>query len=354
MSRLSASRFASLAAVFLLLWLGGRYLLPLLLPFLLGTGIALMAEPLVRIAARRIPRSLAAGLGVTATLVLLTGLLVLLGSLAVRELGVLAGILPDMESTLRQGMTTLEDLLLGFAMGTPEGIRPLLTKTVLGLFHSSGSLLDRVLGRLPAMVSGILSHVPDGFLTLGTGLLSAFLISARLPQIRVWLREHTPNFIRRRIIPALKGLKGALWGWCKAQFKLSGMTFLIVTLGLILLRIPYAPVWAFAIALVDAVPILGTGVILLPWSLVSFVQGNPFLALGLVGLYAGAALTRSMLEPKLLGRQLGLDPLMTLFSLYAGYQLWGLPGLLLSPMIAVAALQLAGAAAKPEEDGKGK
>ena len=63
MSRLSASRLAALAAVFLLLWLGGRYLLPLLLPFFLGTGIALMAEPLVRIASRQVPRSLAAGLG---------------------------------------------------------------------------------------------------------------------------------------------------------------------------------------------------------------------------------------------------------------------------------------------------
>ena len=350
MSRSAATRLSALAATFLLIWVSARYLLPLLLPFLLGTGIALMAEPMVRVSARRLPRGLAAGLGVSITLVLLLTVLVLAGSLAVRELSVLAGVLPDMENTLRQGLITLEDLLLALAQRTPEGIRPLLTKTVLGLFHSSSSLLEQVLGRLPSMVSGLLSHIPDSFLTLGTSLLSAFLISARLPQLRRWLRTHTPQFLRRRIIPALKSLKTALWGWCKAQCKLSGMTFLLVTGGFLLLRVPYAPLWALAVALVDAVPVLGTGTVLLPWSLVSLLQGDGFFALGLLGLYAAAALVRSMLEPKLLGQQLGLDPLMTLFSLYAGYQLWGLAGLLLSPMIAVAAMQLAGTAANPERE----
>ena len=93
-------------------------------------------------------------------------------------------------------------------------------------------------------------------------------------------------------------------------------------------------------ALVDAFPILGTGTVLVPWSLFSFLQGDYVLAFGLLILYGTTALTRSVLEPRLLGRQLGLDPLITLMALYAGYRLWGIGGMLLAPILAVAATQL--------------
>ena len=64
------------------------------------------------------------------------------------------------------------------------------------------------------------------------------------------------------------------FGWLLAQLKLMGLTWIILTLGLVLLRIPYAPLWAAAVALVDAFPILGTGTVLLPWSLLFFLRGN--------------------------------------------------------------------------------
>lgn len=93
-------------------------------------------------------------------------------------------------------------------------------------------------------------------------------------------------------------------------------------------------------ALVDAVPVLGTGTVLLPWSLILFLQGDNARSIGLLGLYGVISLTRSVLEPKLVGRELGLDPLVTLFALYAGYKLWGIGGMILSPLLAVTAIQL--------------
>ena len=107
-----------------------------------------------------------------------------------------------------------------------------------------------------------------------------------------------------------------------------------------LLRIPYGLLWAVLTALVDAFPILGTGAVLVPWSLVSLAQGNVAQGIGIAGIYAVVAVTRSVLEPRLVGRQLGLDPLITLFALYAGYRLWGLAGMLLAPMAAAMAAQL--------------
>ena len=93
-------------------------------------------------------------------------------------------------------------------------------------------------------------------------------------------------------------------------------------------------------ALVDAFPVLGTGTVLLPWSLLCFLQQDSARAIGLLGIYTTVTLTRSLMEPKLVGRHLGLDPLATLMSLYIGYRLWGIPGMLFAPLLAVTALQL--------------
>ena len=124
-------------------------------------------------------------------------------------------------------------------------------------------------------------------------------------------------------------------------------SFAIVCGGFLLLRIPYAPVWAALTALVDAIPILGTGTVLLPWALICFLQGETVRALGLLGTYAVAMLSRSILEPRLVGKQLGLDPLVTLAALYTGFRIWGIAGMILSPVICVAVLE-AGRASQTE------
>ena len=97
----------------------------------------------------------------------------------------------------------------------------------------------------------------------------------------------------------------------------------------------------------DTLPVLGTGTVLLPWSLVCFLQGDPPRALGLVSTYVVVTLTRSMLEPKFLGRHLGLDPLTTLVALYIGFRLWGIGGMILAPVLTVIAMQLT--ADRPQE-----
>ena len=129
--------------------------------------------------------------------------------------------------------------------------------------------------------------------------------------------------------------------WLGAQAKLIAVTFLVLALGFLLLRIENALLWAALVALADALPVLGTGVILAPWSIVCFIQGQNVRAVGLLGVCAVAVLLRSILEPKLVGKQLGLDPLVTLGAIYLGYRLWGLPGMLAAPLLAETAIQLA-------------
>lgn len=322
-------------------WIFIRYGLPVLLPFLLGAGVAIAAEPMVQLLCRglRLPRWLAAGVGVSAVFILLLSVLVLLIALLVREAGHLAVILPDLTDAAMQGMGSLESWLLELAGRAPGGIRTVLTGSVTNLFSGSSAMMNRVTDTLLGLASGFLSRVPDGALGFGTGILAAFMISARLPRLKEFFQSRMPQVWTDRYLPALKGIKDALVGWLTAQFKLAGVALVILFIGFWALQIPYAPVWAIVVALVDAFPVLGVGTVLIPWSLICLLQGQQVRGIGLLGIYALIWLTRSVLEPRLVGKELGLDPLLTLISMYAGYKLFGLTGMILSPILAVAAVR---------------
>ena len=339
----SYKKLFSILSVFLAVWFSIRYLLPLVFPFLLGTALALTAEPVVRFLCRslHIPRPLSAGLGVTMTFVCLTILLLLVCAFLIRELGVLAGIMPNLEDTAVSGLSLLQSWLLGLTDHAPESIRPLLAQNVTGLFSGGTALLDQAVRYVLSLAGNLLTHVPDSALSLGTAVIAGYMISAKFPRIRGWITRHFPKEKLRPILVALKRMKAAVFGWILAQAKLAGVTLAILLVGFVILRISYAPLWALVVSLVDAFPVLGTGTVLIPWAIISFLQKDAARAVGLIGIYTVITLIRSVLEPKLVGKQLGLDPLVTLMALYAGYKLWGIGGMILAPLLAVTALQLA-------------
>lgn len=332
----------SVVGICLLAWLGGKFLLPLCFPFLLGTGLALTAEPLVKLLCTKLhlPRGAAAGIGVTAAFLGIALLVLLVLAFVVRELSVLAGVLPDLTETARSGITLLQNWLMDMTGRMPQSVRPLLQQNVTNLFSGGTALLDKAFSYVLGLAGAILSHVPDSALSLGTGVISGFMISAKLPRIRKWIAARFPREKLRPLLQTLKRIRTAVGGWLIAQLRLAGVTLGILLAGLLLLRVPYAPLWAVGISLVDAFPVLGTGTVLLPWALICYLQADRARALGLAAIYVVISLTRSVLEPKLVGRQLGLDPLATLFALYAGYKLWGLGGMIIAPLLAVTVAQL--------------
>ena len=324
------------AVCIVLAYFGARYLLPVLTPFLLGAGLALAAEPLVALLSRKLPRVAATGIGVTLTFAILALIVTALCALAVRELGVLAAVLPELLEAARGGMESLEIFLTDLVMRSPESVRSLLIERVEALFSGGSALLDRGTAFLLKLASGVLTALPDSALGFGTGLIASYMISAKLPTFRARLKveKFAPW------LDAARGMKSAVFGWLKAQLKLSGVTWCILTAGFFLINIRHAPLWALGVSLVDAFPILGTGAVLVPWSLISFLQADTGRAFGLLILYAAVTIVRTTLEPKLIGKQLGLDPLLTLAALYAGYRFWGLMEMLVAPILAVAAAQL--------------
>jgi len=328
--------FLTLAGVFIGGWLAIRFLLPVTLPFLLGLCLALAAEPMARPLRRRIGAGPAALVSVTLAFCLLSSTLLFLAAFSVRQLGNLTTVLPDMESAVSRGFGLAQARLLELAEHSPAAIRPLVQRNVTELFSDGSALVDRGVQLVLSLAGNALTHVPDSALTLITGLISAYLISARLPA----LVRKLPRERLRAILSAWKRIRTAVGGWLLAQGKLMGVSFAIVLAGLLLLRVRWAFLWAVGISLVDAFPILGIGTVLLPWAALDFLQGDTPRALGLLGIWVTVSVLRSVLEPKLLGKQLGLDPLVTLMALYAGYKLLGIAGIILAPLLTVTALQL--------------
>ena len=314
------------AGIALFFWVSIRYLMPIITPFLLAFLLALAAEPLVRYLCgkAKLPRAAATGIAMTMTLAFLFLILVFLFALLLRQLRSLSGFVPTLEHTALKGLDSLQLWLTQLVQTMPKSIQPMAERSVDGLFSNGSAVIDRIASWLLGLASNIVSKLPDSLLGFGTWLLACFMISAKLPTIGHWLRQHLPKSWFETYLPMLKRLKKAILGWLLAQCKLIGITFFVLTIGFFILRVSHAPLWAALISLVDALPILGTGVVLIPWSLISFLQGNSIRAIGLLGTYTVAVLLRSVLESRLVGKQLGLDPLITLFAMYCGYRLFWL------------------------------
>ena len=326
-------------------------LLPFLLPFLLGLGLAWAAEPAVRLLRRRLkmPRILASGISVTLCFLLLILLFFSLLALLIRGLTPLARILPDLAETASSGLELLKSWLLSLSQRGPQSLRPVLQQQIQALFSDSTAFLGQGLKYGFSLAGGILTHIPDQAFTLFTALISGYMISARLPKLKKWFLQLISRPRLQALCEILSRLRRTLGGWLLAQAKLFLTAFCILFAGFSLLKIPHALLWALGTAFLDALPLLGTGMVLIPWSLIFLLQGSPVKALGLLALYVTAALSRSLLEPRFVGKQLGLDPLLTLAAIYIGYRLWGFPGMIFSPLLAVTGLSLV---PRPEEPDK--
>ena len=319
-----------------------RFIFPIIFPFLLGAGLAFGAEPMVNLLTRkaRFPRWAGTAIGVTLFFLLTAALITLSISILARQLGRLSGLLPQLADAVSTGLLSLKNQLLQFSRRLPQDMSHFLQQSVENLFSDSSSMLQQAVNRMPEVATGLMGTLGEWAFVLFTAVLSGYMISARLPKLRQWCRNKLPKAWQEQYLPALKELRRAIGGWLMAQGTLMGITFLLLTAGFFLLRIENVLLIAALVTLVDAFPILGTGTVLIPWSAVCLLQGDHGRGIGLLGIYVVVWLVRSVLEPRILGKELGLDPLVTLFAVYAGFSVMGFGGMLIAPIVAMLILQL--------------
>ncbi len=186
-----------------------------------------------------------------------------------------------------------------------------------------------------SFAKGAISIVPTVFMNIVIGFISSFFFLKDEQLINKTLKKYTPKHIKNAATLLRNKIGFALVAYIKAQSILMCMTTTIVFIGLLIVGSKYSFFSALVIGLIDAIPVFGSGFILYPWVAYSLLVGNYMKALGLAIIYCVVFLNRQIFEPKILGVQIGLHPLLTLISIYVGFKLFGIFGLILGPVSAI-------------------
>ena len=329
-----AGMLICIAFVVIAVLLGFRYLFPVLLPFLFAWMLSLAVRPLAgRISsATGIPRKLCAVILLLLLLGALLAVIYLTVGRVVSEIEELVGMLLERVDERGEGdFFSIVSEKLSFFKHFSEYREQI--NQMLSAFFSN--LMATLTSRLPNLVGGLLSTLPDLFFVILVTVVAGFYFCTSDSDILQSLCDHLPLHVQKKL-PLWKGrIKRYSWRFLRAYLLLLALTFALLLAGFLILRQRYAFLLALVIALVDLLPVLGVGTVLLPWALIVLWNRQYFLGIGLLILYAVVLTVRQIMEPKLLGKSFGLHPLLALLSTFAGWYLFGLWGMLLSPIAAV-------------------
>lgn len=318
-----------------------RWVLPWLLPFLIAWGAAAILEPLVRrLCRRRIPRGAAAGLCLGAALAAVGGLLWLILRRLWREFSALTERLPEILEGISATLSTWEARLAAYSERAPEGLRQWLERGAAGIEESLSRLPGTVSARLLGLLPRMASTAPEALLFAVTAVIGSFFISTSYPELLHGAARLLPDRFLCRARLLRRNLRRTLGRWLKAQIIMLVITFAALTVAFMLLRMEYALLPALVIAVIDALPVLGTGTVLLPWAAYELLTGSTPFGIGLAVTYAAVTVLHESIQAKLLGDQLGLHPLATLLSIYLGFQVWGVGGMIVFPILAISLKQV--------------
>ena len=343
----TASLLFCTALGFLSLWLAFRHATGILLPFFLAFLLSRAVRPLSNRLSQRtgLPRSLCAAIPVVLATGILTALIVGGVWRGIRELARLAEELTaDTDS-----LTAAVESILSRISSLSSHI-PFLRRFENAPFYADlcdavdrwvetgvARLTEAITARLPDAAKNVAGFLPAAFIFITVTLLAAYYFTAddgRLSRgISAFFSRLTPAPLQDRLPPIGRRLRRLGRQYLRACLLLGLLTFCLSFIGLAILRIPYAFILALLLATVDLLPLLGTGIILIPWAVICLLLGQVRLGISLIALYAVTTLVRQILEPKLIGDGLGIHPLLSLFSMYAGLRLFGVWGMILAPLV---------------------
>ena len=325
------TRFCYWAVLVALTYLAVKYALPVLLPFVIAGVIAcLLNKPIGFLAARtRLQRNYLCAPVVLLFFLLVGTLLFFFGGTVIASIKEIAAALPSFFS----------DVAAPFLESAAERVEALWADILPGMENVDAALLETLSKGIEAVSSalmnalgGIAAKVPSLFLKTIITVIATFFMTGDFEKIRAFLAQHIPADKWPILREARDFFGGTLAKCLGAYLLIMGITFLELLLGLALLQVPHAAILALLIAIVDILPVLGTGTVLIPWALLALIGERYALGVGLLLLYLMITIIRNTIEPKLVGKQMGLHPLVTLAGMLLGLKYFGFVGMLGFPL----------------------
>lgn len=307
-------------------------LIVLFMPLIIGWFISCLANPLVLFLESKIKIRRKAGTVVVimAVIAAVSSLVYLACSILIRQIYGFVKELPGMWDALLHDL----DRIGALANRYLGGIAPNLTE----FFNNLGVSIGDAIASLPSQVDldefggmrSMVGSIANIVFYVIMVMLSAFFFIAE----RDWLYEKLavmmPKGITQKYEVFYESLKRAVGGYFKAQLHIEVWMYILILLGLTFLQVRYALLIALLIAVIDILPFFGSGIVFLPWAIVTALGGDYVRALGFLIIWGVGQLVRQLIQPKIMGDSIGMEPIPTIVLLFLGYRLAGVFGMLIA------------------------
>lgn len=311
------------------------FVFELFLPFILGYIFSMLVNPLADKLQKRmkIPRGMSAVLVIVLIIGILGGILTFAIWKIVDEARMLYTQFPTIYISMRDGMRSLGEKWSTVYVNLPVNIQEAITALGNAISDKAAQIINNISAPMVDYAGNFAKALPRVFIAVIVFLLSSYFMVSENRSVTAAVKKITSPHLAKRLAIIKREIKKYLGGYLKAQGILMLISFFIMFIGLSIFDIQYALLIALGIAIVDALPFFGSGLILWPWTVVSFLNGNIKLGIGLICIYIAVTIMRRLAEPKLVSSRVGMHPLLTLMSMYIGYKTLSIGGLILGPII---------------------
>ena len=324
---------AFIAVCVVLAYFGLRYLPGLFMPFIFAFFIVLITNPLVNFCERKlkIPRKI----GGPIIVILAIGLIVLLFYFLITVvLSEASDLVKDISQLLKSMPEKWEKVIASYEsfldrIGLPAVLRDAFdfNKLVSNMTKSLSETLD-----VQNIVSGIVSNASSFLFGFFIMVVATVLLSADYVRIRAFvMRQLSPRY-QKTMLNVKVFMKTTVWGYIKTYAIIFAFYFVAMMALFLILKVDHAVLISFLIALVDLLPVLGLGIVFIPWSIISIIAGDVWFGIALIIAYVVLTFVRNLIEPKLIGKQVGIHPFVALLALYLGLELFGVIGVFVLPL----------------------
>ncbi len=317
-----------LVGVYLLIRLS-VYCIPFIIAFILSSLI----EPIINFLEKKIkiPRKIGSVFSLLLVLSILGTILGLIISRLVREIINVYNQINEIFGSMQYFFEAMIERVNNIYISLPKTI----SDTLEQYFSDAASNVKEWLEPMVKGITDFTLSLPQALVFVVVTVLATYFMASDKHKINLFLDDQVPGHWLEKTRMVLNKLFSALFGWLRAQIILMTVTFTELTIALSVMRIENALLLALLIAVIDALPVFGVGTVLIPWGIVEVVSGNYKRGFSLLLLYVIILVVRQLIEPKIIGKQIGIHPLLTLFAMYTGLQLMGILGMIVGPVLMV-------------------
>lgn len=325
-----------------------KYCLGVLAPFIIAFILAFALQRPIKFVQRKLHLK---SHGIISFLLVLLVVLLVAGVLAIgvlllfNELKDFAHYLTTQFSSFDEVITTVENYLMSVVVRLPEGIRTTVSEYLTNAFNSLGEGQSQIdLSMLSAPLSGawsVVKSLPSAILACVVAIVSCFFVTSDYDKIKELFLGFFSDEKRNYIIKTKRTATKAIGKLLKAYITIMAITFAEMFLGLFLLKLigvydgSYITIISFVTCIIDIIPVLGTGTVLIPWAIYNLIFGNFGMGIGLLVIYAVVTVIRQIVEPKLVANQAGLPAIITIMAMFLGVRIFGAFGIILLPFTVI-------------------